>query len=315
MPFARFSQCWPEWAGLAGVAVLDVALMRYTGFHLLTDWGPFIFIGLAIGVAVILRGLRWQQAGDISEYLALNFTATLLFCILTYVCMAMSGPWVDAPLLAFDRALGFDWLACFHAIVARPWLFKTLHLAYASIFVQPFYFVVLFGLMRQPDRMRELFRIIFVSLLLCCVGAILFPALGPFKLYGLESYSDFLHDMEKLHARRDLTFALSEMGGVIAFPSFHTILALAYAYGFRRTGAVGYLMAGLNGVMLLSVPFLGGHYIADMLGGVVTMLVALAIVRLPDWLRHKGDSDVFAGAGLEQIETRAPAGFAGRTGP
>ncbi len=29
------------------------------------------------------------------------------------------------------------------------------------------------------------------------------------------------------------------MTGVVSFPSFHTTMALAYVYGFRRTGAIG----------------------------------------------------------------------------
>ena len=45
--------------------------MRYTGFHLLTGWGPFLFIGVAIGIAgafgltrVIARFLFGVQALD-----------------------------------------------------------------------------------------------------------------------------------------------------------------------------------------------------------------------------------------------------------
>ena len=57
---------------------------------------------------------------------------------------------------------------------------------------------------------------------------------------------------------------------------------------------------------------MGGHYIADMLGGVAVMLVSLALVRLPERLRQRGEHDVFAGAGLvlEQMEPRPYAELA-----
>ncbi len=39
-----------------------------------------------------------------------------------------------------------------------------------------------------------------------------------------------------------LNFALAKLTGVVSFPSFHTTMALAYVWGFRRTGAVGWMV-------------------------------------------------------------------------
>jgi membrane-associated phospholipid phosphatase len=44
-------------------------------------------------------------------------------------------------------------------------------------------------------------------------------------------------------------------------------MALGYAYSLRRTGIIGYTIAIANAVMLLGVPFLGGHYVVDMIAG------------------------------------------------
>jgi membrane-associated phospholipid phosphatase len=69
--------------------------------------------------------------------------------------------------------------------------------------------------------------------------------------------------------------------GVIAFPSFHAVLAILFTYTHR--GSPSFLpVAALNALMLLSVPSEGGHYLVDVLGGVtVGGLVILMTRALP----------------------------------
>jgi membrane-associated phospholipid phosphatase len=88
--------------------------------------------------------------------------------------------------------------------------------------------------------------------------------------------------MEHLLSHRDLVFTPASLAGVVCFPSLHTVMALACPYGLRRTGPIFYIFAGLNVLMLLTIPFFGGHYLVDMIAGVGVMLVSLALTRL--WL-------------------------------
>jgi membrane-associated phospholipid phosphatase len=68
------------------------------------------------------------------------------------------------------------------------------------------------------------------------------------------------------------------MTGVICFPSFHTTMALASIYAFRRTGIIGICVAGINSAMLFAIPFVGGHYLVDMIAGAGVALVSIAAV-------------------------------------
>ena len=55
--------------------------------------------------------------------------------------------------------------------------------------------------------------------------------------------------------------------GIIAFPSFHTVMAILFTVSFRGHR---WLMAGfglLNLLMLSAVPFQGDHYLVDMIAG------------------------------------------------
>jgi membrane-associated phospholipid phosphatase len=82
-----------------------------------------------------------------------------------------------------------------------------------------------------------------------------------------------------------MRFALSGMTGVVSFPSFHTAMALAYCWAFRKTGIVGGAIIALNIVMLCAVPFFGGHYLVDMIAGAAAMLIALAVLKTAQQLK------------------------------
>jgi len=65
----------------------------------------------------------------------------------------------------------------------------------------------------------------------------------------------------------------------VSFPSFHTTMALVYIYGFRRAGVIGWLVGALNALMLVAIPFFGGHYLVDMIAGAGVMLASLGVVK------------------------------------
>jgi len=67
--------------------------------------------------------------------------------------------------------------------------------------------------------------------------------------------------------------------GVVTFPSFHVVVALAYAWGLRHAGRFGRVMVVLNLAMLPSIPVYGGHYLVDAIAGAAVMLVSLGIIK------------------------------------
>src|SRR5207237_10724371 len=62
--------------------------------------------------------------------------------------------------------------------------------------------------------------------------------------------------------------------GVIAFPSFHAVLAVLFTYTHRGS-RIFRPIAAFNALMLLSIPSEGGHYLVDIIGGVVVGGVAI----------------------------------------
>ena len=87
------------------------------------------------------------------------------------------------------------------------------------------------------------------------------------------------------------------MQGIVTMPSYHTVMAVLFTYAFRGTGLIGYGIATLNLVMLLSIPPIGGHYLVDMLAGGALALGAIAVQRAP---RH-GVSRILFGLRRETL--------------
>lgn len=278
---ARFrSDFVPEWCAIGALVLLDLIWVALSPVAFTIKPNDVVFLALGPCVMLGLRALAIHKGGMIAEHFSLILLGGVAICVLSYLCLASSGPLADSRLMAMDRALGFDWLASYRFVEAYPDLKRVLEIAYGSLIAQSIYFSVLLGLMSRKERLREMFWLFLCGGLMACLGSLLLPAFGPSKFFGLDA--SFVPVMEQLVAGRDLTFTLSGMSGVVSFPSFHTTLALVFIWAFRGTGIIGWLVTGLNLLMLLSVPYCGGHYLVDMIAGAAVMLVSLAVMRL--WL-------------------------------
>ena len=78
-----------------------------------------------------------------------------------------------------------------------------------------------------------------------------------------------------LRAGNPSAFDLSRLQGLISFPSYHTVLAVLLTHAHRRSKLL-IPIAAINGVMLLSIPLFGGHYLVDMIAGAAVALLAIA---------------------------------------
>ena len=277
----------PEWCALGVLALLDAAWAAHIHLDFVAAPRDFLILALALSVTFSLRAFAVRRGGLMAEYFALTLAGSTAICALSYLCLASAGPLVDARLMAMDRALGFDWLAGYRFVHAHPALTALLGLAYGSLVYQGLYFCLLLGLMDAKQQLRDMFWLFLLTGLLACAGAVLFPALGPSKFYNIQTNNGFVPVMQHLLSGHDLHFALSGMTGVVSFPSFHTAMALAYSWAFRKTGLISAAIMALNIIMLCAVPFFGGHYLVDMVAGAAAMLLALALLKTAPLLTKK----------------------------
>jgi hypothetical protein len=254
---------------------------------LLTDWGWGLTVGLQIagwwktGAAACLllavsAAYRRRHTGIsiMTENAALWLALGASGCVLTYLCATFKMPLQDARLEAIDLALGFDWLAWRDLVLASPLLHWLLSASYASLMPQ-----IVFSLLFLPSvglsaRCYELVLLSTSTLIVTAWVSALWPALGPFATYGGED-TIYLSHVLALRAGGPWHFDLATMQGIIVAPSYHTVLALLFSFAHRKTGWVGWSVAGLNGIMLLSLPPIGGHYLVDMIAGSALTVIAI----------------------------------------
>ncbi|VWB43615.1 PAP2 family protein [Burkholderia lata] len=71
-----------------------------------------------------------------------------------------------------------------------------------------------------------------------------------------------------------------EVQGLVSMPSFHTMMAMFLVYSMRNIRLVLPAVIVLNVIMIASTITVGGHYLADVLAGIVCGAVVILVVRL-----------------------------------
>ena len=185
---------------------------------------------------------------------------------LSYLTAMADAPLRDRELLAFDRALGFDWSAVMHALDQWPGLASLLELAYQTHTAQIACIVMFLALRNRPKDLDAFLLAFLIAGALTTTISALVPALGPASLLGNQ---DFLNlkltgatpadVLAQLRAGSTRIIDLDHMAGIVTFPSFHTAIALLVVHAVRRDWWLLGPVAGLDALMLASTITEGGH--------------------------------------------------------
>ena len=219
---------------------------------------------------------RARQVSDAAHYCALWLSFAYALEIYSYILATLRMPMYDLQFARMDAALGFNWVAILDLITPHQTLQYLLARAYNSIFVQVFASIGYFALIKRSDRNRELMWIGMLSALITTSVAGLLPALGPYVKGDMPAWSAVLVTIRNGSLTR---FALADMTGIVAFPSFHTVLAILLVYVHRPPLRSFVPVAILNAIMLVAIPFAGHHYLVDMIAGAAVVAVSIVIVQ------------------------------------
>jgi hypothetical protein len=259
-------------------------------FDLHSALRPLVGIGAAAGVAAFYTVVRPRPniaAASIAVIDLVLFSAVGV--IFTYVTAAMGGPLLDKYLFAFDKALGFDWrdyltLASFHPRIAAIG-----SLAYQSLKFQMILVTVLLGFTGDVVRLRGYVAAVVLSCLATGALSGLFPSVSAF-IYLKISPDDFpnltpaaglvhLQDFEALRDGSLRVLSLSDPKGIITFPSFHAALGVIFTWAVWSVAWVRWPMLAVNLALIAATPIDGGHYLTDVLGGILIAVLAIVAVR------------------------------------
>jgi len=265
------------WAAILLVAAIDCIWVTLAGIRI-SGIAPLIqgaTIITAVGFFFDYTA-RTKQVSDLAYYLAMWLSFAVALDIYSYLVATIGLPLWDLRFARADIALGFNWIAGFDLITSHRTILHLLVLDYSSIFIQVLASIAYFAAIRRSDRNRELLWLGMLSAFITASLSGLFPALGPYTKGGMPAWSAVLLTL------RDgslTTFVISKMTGIVAFPSFHTALAIVVVYVHRPPLRSFVPMAAVNALMLPAIPFSGHHYLVDMIAGSAVAAISILIVR------------------------------------
>lgn len=247
-----------------------------------------------VGIAALLRGLgsipryntitakfRYVNVSDIAAWCAVLVCFVPAMCVLSYLCVTVDAPLVEKTLIRFDRAVGFDWLGTYRWVHAHPHVQRILALAYESGRWQLIALPLILGLSGRREALPDFFFLIALASVLLLVVSTPFPASSAFVYFNVNdpNTAATVSDFAALREGTLRVIDLANPQGLISMPSFHTALAVLFAYSLRRVRGLFGLAVALNAAMIVSTPTQGGHYLADVVGGVVLAAVTIRISK------------------------------------
>jgi hypothetical protein len=241
---------------------------------------------------------RWdrhfRELGNTTRWMLLFAAFLTVTDVLTYLSVTVNAPLIDDQLIRFDRFLGFDWVRTYQWVYEHRPLWYVLEAAYESGLVQAIAIPVVLGMTGRRRDLTEFVACIMVASVACLAIATLFPAASAFLHFGIDhpNTSSTVSQFLPLRSGSLRIFDLDHPQGLVSMPSFHTIVGVLFAYSLRHVRYLFPFAAVLNLVMIVSTPTQGGHYLADLLGGLVVAAATTIVVRISMDLLSGRDAQV-----------------------
>lgn len=266
--------------------------------------------GFLLAIGAIALGAAYRRSGR-NEGIALATIACGIFILFTvagsvfnYLLFPLAQPTIDPLLAALDARAGYSWPHFVEAVAAMPPVGPALAMVYMSSLPQMVAVIVLLGFTR---RELALDRFLLTGIAGACLSIAIWwsaPSFGPSVLYPIEdevARSAWLvvgpaygAELERLALEGPRLISPDNVLGVIAFPSFHTVMACMAVWFTRQTRLrVPFLLVNL--AMMPAILAHGGHHLVDIAGGIGVFLVALGLATALAPARSATES---GGAGL-----------------
>lgn len=285
---------------LAGPAWIIVALLHMapaiavaSGWFRLRAYELLPFYGLCALLVGCGWWMRWRGCPRFSALLELSAlfylaaAGTALSCAVT---TALALPYADAQLAAIDRALGFDWPAMFSLFHASPVVAGLLARAYVGLNWAPQLLILLLVVFRPPVFAWRFLTAWLICLLLTATVYPFFPAvatfhhydLGPEMMTGTTAQISWKlpHIMEGLRTGATRSLGVDQLTGVVTMPSFHAAGAIMLIHGYATLRWLRWPAALVGGAMFIAAVPVGGHYLIDVIAGLVLALLSILTANM-----------------------------------
>ena len=233
---------------------------------------------MALGLFYRMSG-RDQRIAAAVLCAAIFLFFSMCLSLYTYLLLPLTGPTIDPYLVAVDAFFGFHWPTVMEMAADYPVFSDILKWAYLSTIPQFALLIILLGLGGKFDDLYILLTSVAITatLTICFWGVV--PSLGTSFVYALpedvwtaispvvgQDYGNYLRDTA---ANGPGEISPREIRGLIAFPSYHAVLAFTAIYAARRIRFIGPVFLVINLLIIPGIFVHGGHHLADLPAGFV----------------------------------------------
>jgi membrane-associated phospholipid phosphatase len=272
------------------LAMFALAFLAYAAAGLAFDFRSCgLVAGLWLGclaIAGFYRHVRFDWRISFGAASTCQVLAILVLAALTtYPAATADFPYRDADLAAIDHLLGLDWRSYLAFVDAHPLLADVLRLAYGSM--QPQFALVIAVLTATGRYARQQRYTIALAIALAVALPIftLMPAVAAYAHFAVAP-TDFAHvhpavpyahiaHLESLRNGTRTVISMTDLEGIITFPSFHTAAAVMFVWALWPVVWLRFLAVPVNLLLIASTPVQGAHYFIDLIGGVGIALFAI----------------------------------------
>ena len=258
------------------------------------DWNAYLSVA-AIAFGCFSLGQFYRISGR-SPRIGLALVCTGLFTLFSsmvvvfnYLLMPVASQPIDATLVWLDSLMGYHWPSVIAWGAEHPTINTILKYAYMTTMPQVGAMIIILGM---SGRARQLHAVV-VSMTITSVIAIVFW--GYFPSHGAKSLFELAPEIEALanpfvttgYGKELLRMAAegpglitpSEIKGLIAFPSYHIVLACTALYAVRNVKWVFPVYLVLNILILPATSFHGGHHMVDAFAGIALFVVGTILAE------------------------------------
>ena len=197
------------------------------------------------------------------------FVVTSGLSVLIQLAGRSPAPVVDANLARLDSVIGFSTASVVQSLAHHPVIRETLEIIYSSPLL-----LLLAAIVIPPYLGREKgfatshsLSVTIAGILTATLFAIL-PAAGPWMVSGFAPTAEQANEAQYLALLKSSGPMRLDSGlaGVVAFPSFHVVLAILPAIALWPMRRIRYVAVTLAAAVCVSTVTTGWHYLTDVVG-------------------------------------------------
>ncbi|MFE3836302.1 phosphatase PAP2 family protein [Pseudogemmobacter sonorensis] len=262
-------------------AIGAAALALVAAMGRVVEWGGFL-PGLLGAVAIIAVGVyarawrRMKRLGDVAVGIGLFMGFTAIVALFIYALFPLPRPMIDHELLGLDAMLGYDWVAFVEALARWPAIGSFLGWLYMSSLAQIILVIALLGAMGRETALHRFLMVGMLTMILAVAIWWTWPSVGPSawrlpdpaaaERIGLVFSPRYGAILLHLVQEGPAVIRVEEIMGMVAFPSYHIVMAwMVLWYAWRTPLSLPFLASGI--AMVPATLSHGGHHLVDLIAG------------------------------------------------